>query len=221
MQTAKTAFTHRLFMSLIVACIWVGLVGGQATSNLKLRWTNGIVPYVIDETLKSSRFPFRNAIDDFHRNTCVRFVPRTNQANYIHFVAGSSCDSSVGMQGGRQEVSLGSGYLFPGTIVSELARTLGLFHEYNRSDRDMYLIILWKNILEGQEQRFKKLQPTEEIRYNSFDINSITMGGNYQFSRDRSSMTMEAKTSQRLLEPYQKPGLSPSDILRINMMYHC
>lgn len=205
-------------MSLIVACIWVGLVGGQATSNLKLRWTNGIVPYVIDEALQSSRTLIQSAIDNFQGNTCIKFVPRTNQANYIHIVAGSGCYSSVGMQGGRQVVSLGDGCLDLGTIVSELARTLGLFHEYNRSDRDKYLIILWKNIEEGKEQQFKKLQPTEEILYNSFDINSITMGGNYRFSRDR-SMTMLAKNGQTLLETYHKAGLAYCDISRIKMMY--
>lgn len=43
------------------------------------------------------------AINEYHRRTCVRFKPRTNERDYISFTSDATgCWSSVGRIGGKQ-----------------------------------------------------------------------------------------------------------------------
>ncbi|HMV68129.1 MAG TPA: M12 family metallopeptidase [Myxococcota bacterium] len=76
------------------------------------RWPNRVVPYVIDGALPD---PGRvtAAIAHWEANTPFDFVPRTNQTDYIRFretTSGSwDCSSSVGRQGGMQDINLNSG----------------------------------------------------------------------------------------------------------------
>ena len=43
--------------------------------------------------------------------TCLKFVQRSNQRDYIDFFVGGGCYSQVGRRGGRQEISLGNGLI--------------------------------------------------------------------------------------------------------------
>jgi len=48
-----------------------------------------------------------SAIGDFHKYTCLRFVPAiAGDKNYIKFQDGDECSSYVGMQGGNQSINL-------------------------------------------------------------------------------------------------------------------
>ncbi|GIY43511.1 astacin-like metalloprotease toxin 1 [Caerostris darwini] len=186
----------------------------------QMRWTNAKVPYVIDFSLSGSTALIQSAMNDYHINTCVRFVPRTNERNYIKIFSGQGCYSYVGMiNRGEQPVSLGNGCLYRGTIVHELGHALGFFHEQNRSDRDTYLVIYWQNIQKGMETQFALLAPNQNLLLTGFDHDSIMLYGNYAFSKDRTSLTMVAKNGKRLLEPYDKSGMTSSDIQRIKKMY--
>lgn len=49
------------------------------------------------------------AIDDFHRKTCIKFVPRTQQTDYVNIFPDQGCYALVGRQGGRQPLSLADG----------------------------------------------------------------------------------------------------------------
>lgn len=43
------------------------------------------------------------AINEYHRRTCIRFKPRTTETDYISLTNGNTgCWSSVGRIGGRQ-----------------------------------------------------------------------------------------------------------------------
>lgn len=92
----------------------------------------------------------QRAFEEFHKKTCVRFVPRTNQHNYIRLFSGDGCYADIGLQNsGQQALSLGRGCIFHGTIVQQLDHAIGFFLEHNRSDRDNYVIIYWQNIQSG------------------------------------------------------------------------
>jgi len=188
----------------------------------QMRWTNRIVPYVIDQSLYTSQALIRSSMDDYHTKTCLKFVPRTTERNYIKLFKGQGCYSYVGMiNRGEQEVSLGDGCLFRGTVVHELGHAIGFFHEQNRSDRDQYLIIYWNNISQGMETQFALLQPNQNLLLTPFDHDSVMLYGNYAFSKDRKSLTMVARNGKRLLEPYDKQGMTNSDAQRVNKMYGC
>ncbi|GBO46637.1 Putative uncharacterized protein FLJ37770, partial [Araneus ventricosus] len=53
-----------------------------------LRWTGKKVPYVVDPSIARYNGLILSAINDYHTKTCVRFVPRTFETNYIRIFPG-------------------------------------------------------------------------------------------------------------------------------------
>ena len=45
------------------------------------------------------------------------------------------CWSFVGMQGGKQDISIGNACGYRGTVIHEIMLALGFFHEHTRPDR--------------------------------------------------------------------------------------
>ncbi|GBN67825.1 Astacin-like metalloprotease toxin 1 [Araneus ventricosus] len=194
----------------------------------RFRWPgfpgSGEVPFVISGDLDDLRDTIDEAMEQYHKDTCIRFVPRTNQRDYIKIEKQQGCWSYVGKQpnGGAQTVSLGEGCQPLGTVVHELGHAIGLFHEHQRSDRNSYIRVFERNIKEGYEGQFNRTKPKDEAIYSRYDITSIMHYGNYAFSKDPGNLkTMEAKNGQPLLEPYDKPGLNPRDIQSIKGLYKC
>ncbi|XP_015913555.1 astacin-like metalloprotease toxin 5 [Parasteatoda tepidariorum] len=196
----------------------------SATVHPEYLWPNGVVPYVEDPSLRETVFFLRleGAIEQYEKNTCIRFIKRTTEKDYLRLFPGEGCYSHVGRTGGAQPLSLGHGCGFTATIVHELGHAIGFFHEQNRSDRDDYLVIYWKNIKEGLEDQFFKLKPEENQLLTEFDYDSIMLYGSYTFSKDRKNLkTMEGKGGRLLPEVVVKYNLSKTDIKRINMLYKC
>lgn len=58
--------------------------------NERSLWPNARVPYILDSSLTSSaRQAIQQAINDYATQTCVRFVQRTNERDYVRFFRGS------------------------------------------------------------------------------------------------------------------------------------
>ena len=64
-----------------------------------------------------------------------------------------SCSSYIGRLGGRQPVYIGACGLV-GPIIHEIGHALGFWHEQSRPDRNIYINVLWENILPGKEYNF-------------------------------------------------------------------
>ena len=112
---------------------------------------------------------------DFHKNTCIRFIPRTKENNYIKlkktgdglvnfrtyiekltliiqvssFPFDIRCWSYIGRKRGNQTVSLDKGCVDKGTVLHELMHAAGFLHEQSRTDRDKFVTIHWDNIDPG------------------------------------------------------------------------
>ncbi|GFY69513.1 astacin-like metalloprotease toxin 1 [Trichonephila inaurata madagascariensis] len=192
----------------------------NAIPGQKFRWPNAVIPYVIDSTLEGYKHVILDAIKNYHHHTCVHFLPRTDQSDYVKIFFGQGCYSQVGRVGGQQLLSLGNGCLYVGTAIHEFGHALGFYHEQSRSDRDDYLIIYLENVLSGTEYNFDKLAPTQNILYTPFDYDSIMIYGNDAFSKNKQD-TMVAKNGRKLLNPFDKNSMTKSDIDRVNKMYHC
>ncbi|XP_023230405.1 zinc metalloproteinase nas-6-like [Centruroides sculpturatus] len=187
------------------------------------RWNSGIVPYTIHRSSENMKYLITKAMNHINNATggCITFKERQYEPDYIVFINGNGCSSYVGRVKGEQHLSLGEKCKYVGTIVHEIVHALGFYHEQNRSDRDDHLIIYWKNIEDKYVDQFKLLDRNLITIYNDFDPESIMIYGNYAASKDSKSMTMEAKSGVQLLSPFQKSGLSPSDVYRIKRLYEC
>ena len=67
-------------------------------------WPQGIVPYVFsgwafyENNKASKREKVLKAMDDFHKHTCIKFIPRTREKHYINIGehGRTACSSAVG-----------------------------------------------------------------------------------------------------------------------------
>lgn len=159
------------------------------------RWPGGIVPYYIKEEdfgnlsyinkacsiklIKGSHLiivdeedieVIKNAIEDYHENTCIRFRPYKKSDNdYITIEAKSSgCWSLVGRHDHGQVVNLQNpGCVQHGVIIHELMHALGFYHQQSAADRDEWVAINWENIKPGKHSIIFGL------RMGRFDIDCL------------------------------------------------
>ena len=113
------------------------------------------IPYemaCLDDKVKGA---IEKAFAYIQTKTCVRFVKRENQDDYIRVVAGTGCYSYVGRVGGAQDLSLGKGCEDQAVALVQLMHTLGFLPEHTRPDRDLYLRINFANVKKGYESEFK------------------------------------------------------------------
>lgn len=118
------------------------------------RWPNGVVPYVIGPGFSSAdQSIIQQAIAEYHSKTCLKFVKRTSEKDYLSIESSQTgCWSSVGKVGKRQIVNLQTPGCTTkiGTPIHELMHAVGFLHEQNRYDRDGFVRVLTQNIKPGE-----------------------------------------------------------------------
>lgn len=101
-------------------------------------------------------------MDELERQSCFRFVERTDENDYLFIDKLEGCYSFVGRigkhfyvmrcihipvcTGGRQLISLASGCLHDFIIWHEVMHALGFEHEHQRPDRDEYIRVEYRNV---------------------------------------------------------------------------
>ncbi|PAV63886.1 hypothetical protein WR25_03266 [Diploscapter pachys] len=85
------------------------------------KWPNGRIPYVISNQYNErERAVLARSFQEYHRKTCIRFVPRTAlDHDYLYIGKIDGCFSDVGRAGGRQELSLDDGCMQYDTAIHE------------------------------------------------------------------------------------------------------
>ncbi|XP_072291318.1 hatching enzyme 1.2-like [Eucyclogobius newberryi] len=174
------------------------------------------VPYVI--SLQYSRAELtriKQAFLSFHKTTCIRFVPRRRQPDYLYIHSSNGCWSYIGRRGRRQKLSLKRrGCIHLGTIQHELLHALGFNHEHKRSDRNRYIRVLFGNILKGKEHNFQMVKTLN--LGTPYDYNSVMHYRSTAFSKNRKP-TLVAR--RRNINFGKARKMSCNDIRRVNRLY--
>jgi hypothetical protein len=166
----------------------------------------------------------QNAFNQYHRQTCIKFVPR--RSSHVDYVvienAQSGCWSSVGRIGGEQKVNLQSPGCVTktGTVIHELKHALGFLHEQNREERDKFVRINEGNIRSGYEVNFKKAAAGETSGFGvGYDFGSVMHYSEKAFSKNgQPTIQPKSKTNEQI---GQREGFSKKDIEKVNKMYKC
>ena len=149
------------------------------------RWPDGIVPYIIDPDLPSPQ-RVREAIEHWNSRTPIRFVERTNEANWVRFFAVNGtgvCSSNVGMVGfGEQRILLDRG-CGTASVIHEMGHAVGLWHEQSRADRDSHVEVWYQNIDKRYTYNFDQ-ELADGADSGPYDFGSIMHYGPYDFSRN-------------------------------------
>uniref|UniRef100_A0A1I7X098 Metalloendopeptidase n=1 Tax=Heterorhabditis bacteriophora TaxID=37862 RepID=A0A1I7X098_HETBA len=138
------------------------------------KWTNGTVYYYADSTInKRKRNSIAAALDYIQSRTCVNFIQNSTATNRIRVFNGAGCYSSVGMIGGEQTLSLGSGCEVIGTVAHEFTHALGFWHTQMRYDRDSHVTIDLSDVPRSMRFNFDKTTSNETTNYTPYEFGSF------------------------------------------------
>uniref|UniRef100_A0A8C5MLJ4 Metalloendopeptidase n=1 Tax=Leptobrachium leishanense TaxID=445787 RepID=A0A8C5MLJ4_9ANUR len=197
----------------------------SAVKNVDLLWPasqDGTVsiPYLISSAYSSiEKWIINDVLDQFNLMTCLKFVERARESDYVSIESGSGCWSYIGNVGGKQVVNLDrTGCMGSGTVQHELLHTLGFYHEHSRSDRDDYVSINYQNINEGNWPNFK-IEATNNLGL-PYDYLSVMHYQSTAYSNKPGEPSIVPKPDPTV--PIgQRDGMSHLDLMKINKLYQC
>ncbi|XP_059620601.1 zinc metalloproteinase nas-7-like [Phlebotomus argentipes] len=201
--------------------------GRTGLLNPRYRWPGNILYYqYADEVTPTQREWIDFALANMTGETCLTFVPRTNnEPDYVRVTTSSSgCFSYVGRVGGAQQLNLqnndpGLGCFRFGTVVHEFIHALGFHHTQTAYNRNDYVIIKWENIQAGTEGNFALRDRTTSTMFGlDYDYDSVMHYGPTAFSINGEPTIIATQPGAVF---GQRNSMSEMDIQRLNRMYDC
>ncbi|XP_068752848.1 zinc metalloproteinase nas-15-like isoform X1 [Montipora capricornis] len=187
------------------------------------RWPNGVVPYVIDQSLRvdSRAVDAVNAgMQEWTMKTCIRFQKRTIERAFVNFTSGGNqrgCSSFVGRIGRDQAINLARGCWTRGIVAHEIGHAIGFYHEQSRRDRDDYITVQQENIIPNFESNFAKYSRSViDSLGTSYDYGSLMHYGSRAFSRNGLPTIVVKKQGVTI---GQRQGLSAIDAQQADLLY--
>ncbi|XGW31194.1 hypothetical protein V3C99_009839 [Haemonchus contortus] len=182
-----------------------------------LRWPNKMVYYFFDSSISATNQDFiRTQLKYVSDRTCIKFVENATAGNVIKVVSGAGCSSFVGIKGGEQALSLGSGCVVAGTVVHEFMHALGVQHMQQRGDRDQFIIVNLTNVNPDVRYNFQK--DTSLVNHTPYEYGSVMQYATIAFSSSGNSMTPRTAGFGRTMG---SQVVSFFDIRMINIFYQC
>ncbi|XP_052801395.1 zinc metalloproteinase nas-36-like [Mya arenaria] len=192
-------------------------------------WPSGIVPYNISDGMYDvrKRGVLLAAMRRWEFRTCVRFEPWSADKfpnTAVNLFSVGNCFSRTGMQQNQpQLLGLGSGCFKMWTVLHELGHTLGLVHEMERVDRDMYIQVHFQNLNPASVRNFHTSDEKHvfyDLRDTPYDYTSIMHYGPRFWSANKQP------TIETLDPAYQHvigntDDVSFYDALYVNRAYNC
>jgi len=157
-----------LLLSLVSVCSLAAYGNAQP-------WPNCIVYYQPNQSHPAWN-KIQSAIDQSNQNTNLKFIPRTNQPDYIQLTADTdgNWSSIIGYTQGSHKVNFNPNNQM--RYLHELLHAAGFIHEHQRSDRDQTVEIRKRNF--EQSSMDWSVNNVEQIFLDSnnltpYDVNSV------------------------------------------------
>ncbi|XP_068114983.1 astacin-like metalloendopeptidase, partial [Hyperolius riggenbachi] len=177
------------------------------------------VPYTLaSDYLSLQKTLLAQWLQEISTLTCVNFVERTTETDYLAFQSHGGCWSYIGNVGGTQAVGVDMQFCMPQSVFQhEVLHALGFNHEVQRKDRDQYVKILYNNIMPGQKSMFDIIN--NYVPVLSYDYNSVMHYDSNEYSQHGANTLVPIPNPN---VPFgQKVGVSPMDIDKVNALYQC
>ncbi|CAJ0943491.1 unnamed protein product, partial [Mesorhabditis belari] len=184
-------------------------------------WGNTFYYYFDASLSAKAKKAAQMAIAFWQNSTCVDFVESQTNPNRVRFLRDDDgCYSDVGMLGGVQVLSLGTGCEYFYIAAHEIAHALGFFHEQERYDRDTAITVNSGNVIPAQRFNYEKLTTSNNNNYlMPYDYGSVMQYDELAFTSNN-GRTMFAKRAA-----YQNTMgsalISFYDISMMNSYYKC
>uniref|UniRef100_A0A1B0CLR6 Metalloendopeptidase n=1 Tax=Lutzomyia longipalpis TaxID=7200 RepID=A0A1B0CLR6_LUTLO len=207
--------------------VFDGMIDGRTgLLNVRYRWPDNTLAYdFASDVNQEQRNYVELALRNISGHTCLKFVRRTNQVDYVLVTTDATgCSSYVGRINGMQTLKLksntpGSGCWRFGTVVHEFIHALGFHHSQAAYNRDDYVIIKWENIEAGKENNFNLRDRTTTTMFDlDYDYGSVMHYSKTSFSVNGQPTIVPIKDGVTI---GQREGMSELDIRRLNRMYNC
>ena len=196
---------------------------GVAIKGQQYRWPNRTIPYVLAPDL-GCKTAAEVAIKHWNDKSCIHFVPRGGEADYVllYRLPGYAL-SDVGHRGGEQKIGLGD-TSSAGIIIHELGHAVGLWHEHCRADRDHWVQVNLLNVSPKKRGNFAQdniagtAVATEDV--GDYDYGSIMHYAERDFAIDVRNPVLKLLQQLKAGDVVgQRDGLSPGDIAAVAKMY--
>jgi len=185
-------------------------------------WPNATVYYKYPDpaTMTAAQYSsyvatIKDAFNKLSTATGIRFVERTNQAEYITFVKSGGNNSPLGWRkGGVNTINLYN-YNMVGVVMHEIMHSLGVMHEQCRPDRDLYVIVDVSRVISGYEHNYN-IFPTY-AGHGTFDFQSVMLYNSWGFAKDNNLPPMTKLDGSTF--DGQRAGISAGDIAGLKSLY--
>lgn len=199
--------------------------------NVVSRWPkniNGLV--IIPFTIRDDSHYTENevqiiesAMKTIQSVSCIRFVSRQHEEDFIDIFSGGGCFSTLGKVGGRQGLSVKRGRcVTEPEVIHEIFHALGFTHMHNRQDRDDFIQVFPENLLyEHWISHFDKIDPRNFDDFGTpYDYLSVMHYPTYAFAKAYESSILPCDSSYDDVIGLVTE-MSHGDVKRLSRMYEC